>query len=81
MKVSLYSTDEKCSDLGTVQCAHISMFAKGLRIKLTFICVNQQLAFVKLCIKHYILIEIQGHDVTLVPEPNNFQRVRFKFDS
>jgi hypothetical protein len=81
MKITLFTTDSACTNLGEFKCAHISMFDKDMKIKLHFVLNEDQLKFIETCIKHYVLIQIQGNDVTLIPESNNYQRVRFRFDS
>ena len=79
MKITLYTTDEKCTEIGVFESANICMFDEDMRISITFIKEEQQLDFITCCIKHYVLIQVQGNVVTLMPE--KYQRVRFRFDS
>jgi len=81
IKVTLFSTDEKCDELGSVEISHMSMFEKDMRMTLRFLLGPEQVKFIELCIKHYILIQIQGQHVSIISESHNFQRVRFRFDA
>ncbi len=80
MKITIFKTDSSCEQLGEFKSAHITMFDGRMNIKIHFFDVGEQLNFVKCCINNYVLIQIQGNDVTLIPENANFQRVRFRFD-
>lgn len=79
MKISLFTTDASCKDIVSVKAAHITMFEKA-NVEIHFINNEEQLKFIEACIKHYVLIQIQGSKVTIMPESDNFQRVRFRFD-
>jgi len=80
IKVTLYTTDKECTEIGSATFAHISMF-KDNNIVLSFISTDEQLKFIALCIKHYVKFECQGQSVCLIRETNNFQRVCYRFDS
>lgn len=80
MKVTLFTTDKTCQDIVDVKIAHMTMFENNT-MKLTFISDEEQSKFILACIKHYVLIQIQGSCVSIIPESNNYQRVRFRFDS
>lgn len=81
MKITLFTTSADCTNLGEFKCSHISMFEKDMSIAIHFITHNDTLEFIRACINHFILIKVQGDTVTIIPEPNNYQRVRFRFDS
>lgn len=80
MKVSLYSTCKECTDLGTFNIAHVTMFDKQ-ELQLHFGSDVEQSNFMNTCVKHYVLFKVQGKKVIIIPENNNFQRVRFRFDA
>lgn len=80
MKLTLYTTDSSCADIITVRIAHMTMF-KDMTPLLRFTSNDEETKFIAACIKHSVLIKVQGHEVSLIPEQNNFQRVRYRFDS
>lgn len=80
MKITLFTTDANCTELGMFKAAHITIFEKN-EMSITFVDESEQLSFIQCCIKNYVLIKVQGASVKIVPETNNFQRVRFRFDS
>jgi len=85
MKVKMFTKDEKCENIISVNVCHMTMFEKH-EICLHFngmgnMISEDQIKFLEVCIKNHILVEVQGHEVTIIPEPKNFQRVRFRFDS
>ena len=81
MKITLFTTGSACNDIGSFKIAHITMFdGKGI-ISLHFISDEEQMKCIKLFIKHYVLFKCQGSHISILPEENNFQRVRFRFDS
>jgi hypothetical protein len=81
MKITIFSIDSQCSDLLVFNCAHVTMFEEH-RIKFQFGLQfrEDQMNFIKTCIENYVLIEIQGDTVIMVPEERNSQRVRVRFD-
>ena len=81
MKVTLMTNDEQCADLIQFKCTHITMF-EGNKLQIHFLtaCEKDMLDFIRICIKYYVLIQIQGATITIIPESNNYQRVRFRFD-
>lgn len=80
MKVTLFTNNAACADIISVQVAHITMFEKN-QLKLRFLSLdNNMIEFVKACIKYHVLIQIEGLDIILIPE-NDYQRVRYRFDS
>lgn len=79
MKVFLFTNDSACTDIVEVKAAHICMFGKANEIDIRFVIDAEQMKFIQACIKHYVLIKIQGSTVTIVPE--EYQRVRFRFES
>lgn len=80
MKVTMYTKDESCASIGTVNVAHVTMFENNI-LTLHFTEPDEQIKFIKVCIRMYVKFECQGNSVKLIPEVNNFQRVRFRFDS
>ncbi len=82
MKVSLFTTDEKCEDIVEFNVAHVSIFKEN-KISFHFLKYVEEgdmEKFIKACIKYFVLIEIQGYTVSIIPEPNNYQRIRIRFD-
>ncbi len=80
MKITLFTTDVSCADLGEVQASHITMFGKNSEITVYFNTSEEQLKFINLLIKNYVLFSCQGKNITLLFEANNHQRVRYRFD-
>lgn len=80
MKLTLFTNCEACKDIISVECSHISMFEKH-RVVINFSKKEEQLRLLQVCIENYILIEVQGSKITILPEIGNHQRVRFRFDS
>ncbi len=78
LKITIFTTDESSTQLGIFEVAHITMFDKDMRTAFHFIKADEQLSFVTCCIKNYVLIEIQGTTVKLIPESR--QRVNLRFD-
>lgn len=81
MKISLYTTDASFKDIVSVKVAHITMFETDTSITFHFVIKDEQIAFIRACIDNYVLIQVQGMNVTLIPKVDNYQRVRFRFDS
>jgi len=84
MKITLFTKDTNCDTIIAVQACHITIFG-GNKIKIHFpktgnTCSEEQMKFIDTCIKNFIHIEVQGGDVSLIPENNNFQRVYYRFD-
>lgn len=80
MKITVFTTGDSCTELGTFKSAHITMFNKN-ELCFTFIEDDEQMAFIRCCINNFVLISVQGHNVTIIPEAGNYQRVRLRFDS
>lgn len=80
MKLTIYTTDEQCLDLGQFKIAHMTMFGKGV-IELHFISKEEQIRLLQLFIEKYVLFQVQGTKVSIIPESNNYQRVGFRFDN
>lgn len=80
MKITLFTTNEQCADIISVNVAHVTMFERH-ELKVCFTSGVEQINFIEACIKHYVLFSCQGNFVTLPPENKNYQRVRFRFDN
>lgn len=82
MKVTVMTNNEECSDLIKVNCTHVSMF-EGCKLQIHFLTTRDKdmLLLLDVLIKSYVLMQIQGSIITIIPESNNYQRVRFRFDS
>jgi hypothetical protein len=81
MKVTLYKTNSSMDEITQVECSHITMF-ENYKLKMQFGShrKDDQLKLIKACIEHFVLIEIQGYSVTVIPEKSHTQRVAFRFD-
>jgi hypothetical protein len=81
MEITLFTTDAFCTEIIKVKSFHISMFEKN-KLDIHFLSGSDDMInFIKACIENYVLIQIQGSKVSIIPENNNYQRVRFRFDS
>ena len=80
MKITLFTTDESCTKLIESPLAHVTMFKDNV-LELHFISKAEMLSLIEVLIKHYVLFKCQGDHLYITPEPNNYQRVRFRFDS
>lgn len=84
MKITLFTTDTSCQQIISVNILHVTIFGKN-KITIHFprigiICDEEQMKFIDACIKHHVLIEVQGGMVSIIPEDNNYQRVNYRFD-
>lgn len=80
MTVTIFTTDSNSIELGKFRVAHVTMFDKHQTV-LHFIDKEEQSKFMKLCVDKYVLFQVQGTEVTLLPESNNYQRIAFRFDN
>lgn len=80
IKITVFTTDVNCEELGSTIVNHITIFEKN-NIGLTF--GNKEILrdFIGLLIDEHVLFEVHGMKLKIIPETNNFQRVRFRFDS
>ena len=80
MKVTLFETGDNCNEIVNVNVAHVTMFAKQ---ELTFNChlEEEKTKLLMALMKHFVLFKCQGDNISIIPEPNGFQRVRFRFDN
>jgi hypothetical protein len=81
MKITLYTADANCNELIIVKCSHISMFDVQYQIKIKFIYKEEQMKLITCLIQNYVLFQCQGDDIIIIPENNQKQRVRYRFDS
>lgn len=80
MNITLFTNDEHCKDIVQTKVAHITMF-KDQQLELHFIIKEEMLKLINKLIENYVLFKCQGMSIYLIPEANNFQRVRYRFDS
>ena len=84
IKISVFTKDESSTLLGEFNCCHVTIFDKmkiSIMMEISITTgISEQLKLIELLIKNYVLFEVQGETITLIPESNNFQRVNFRFE-
>ena len=79
MKVTIYDNTKACDILATVEIAHISMF-EGHQISMHCHLLDERTKLINTLIDSFVLFQCRGNIITIVPESNNLQRVKFRFD-
>ena len=78
MKISLFTKDTSCADIGQVKIAHVCMFDKNM-MTLYFIDKEQQLLLITILIKEYVTFTVTGQTISI--DMKEDQRIRYRFDS
>ena len=80
IKVTILTKNKECNELGSFKIVHMTMFDK-LELGMIFLNTKEMLNAITILQYNYVLFKIQGLTLTIIPEDNNLQRVRFRFDA
>ena len=79
MKLTLFGTDENCTEIVKVQIAHVTMF-KDYELELQCHLEEEKLKLIKALLQKHILFRCQGSRIWIMNETGS-QRIRYRFDS
>lgn len=78
LKLTLFTTDQACKELGEVEIAHMTIFEPN-SMELHCISDESQLKLMKILIKQYVTFSCTGSKVSV--DMKQYHRIRFRFDS